>query len=99
MIKKIHIDLNTIVNRDDLFRIFASVFSFPKYFGNNWDAFFDLIYSLDSEMLGTIGTIDSITGVHFVFLNFDIFEARFPEEDMNQFCRILVDLSANKEYR
>lgn len=99
MIKKIHIDLNTIINRDDLFRIFASTFSFPDYFGNNGDAFFDLMFSLDSEMISKLGTTDSVTGVHLVFLNFDIFEARLPEEDMNQFCRILVDLSANKEYR
>lgn len=99
MIKKINIDLNTVATRDDLFRIFASTFSFPDYFGNNWDAYFDLMYSLDSEMLGTLSTTNSFTGIHLVFLNFDIFDARFPEEDMNQFCRILVDLSANKEYR
>lgn len=57
------------------------------------------MYSLDPEILVSEETMDLLTGVHLIFLNFDIFEAQFPEEDMNQFYRILVDLSANKEYR
>lgn len=99
MIKKIYIDLNAVVTRDGLFQIFASVFSFPNYFGNNWDAFFDIMYSLDSETIISENDVSSITWVHLIFQNFDIFEDKFSEEDMNQFCRILVDLSANKEYR
>ena len=100
MIQKIHIDLDTVANRDDLFRIVASIFLFPDYFGNNWDALFDMMYSLHPETLSRIsGTTDSITGVHLIFLSFDTFEAQFPEADMIQFCRILVDLSANREYR
>ena len=61
MIKKISIDLNTVITRDDLFRIFASTFSFPDYFGNNWDAFFDIMYSLDSSILKMEELNESIT--------------------------------------
>lgn len=99
MIKKIHIDLGTVTTRDDLFRIFAVTFSFPSYFGNNWDAFFDVMYSLDPDMLTGEDMVGSLTGVHLIFLNFDIFQNVFPETEMNRFCSVLVDLSANKEYR
>ncbi len=61
MIKKININLDTVYHRDDLFRIFALNFSFPDYFGNNWDAFFDLMYSLDPEILSTGESSESIT--------------------------------------
>lgn len=61
MIKKISIDLVSVTHSDDLFRIFASVFSFPDYFGNNWDAFFDVMYSLDSETMRAENESISIT--------------------------------------
>ena len=78
MIQKIHIDLDTVANRDDLFRIVASIFLFPDYFGNNWDALFDLMYSLDPETLSRIsGTTDSITGVQsYVYLKSGRYQSR-----------------------
>lgn len=82
MIKKIQLDLGTITTRNDLFQIFAIAFSFPDYFGNNWDAFFDLMYSLDPQVFLEGEKIDSITGVHLIFLNFDLFQSHFPEDDM-----------------
>ncbi len=61
MIKKINIDLACVATRDDLFRIFALEFSFPDYFGNTWDAFFDVMYSLDSETILSENETTSIT--------------------------------------
>ena len=47
MIQKIHIDLTSLVDKQSLFDIFASTFSFPAYFGKNWDALYDMMSSLD----------------------------------------------------
>lgn len=57
------------------------------------------MYSLDPDIFRSEERIESLTGLHLVLLNFDIFQDVFPEDDMNQFCRIFVDLSANKQYR
>ncbi len=47
MIKKIYIDLSKIITPHELFQEFSHIFSFPSYFGNNWDALFDMMNSLD----------------------------------------------------
>ncbi len=57
------------------------------------------MYSLDPEIFRFEERIESLTGVHLILLNFDVFQSLFPEDEMNQFRTILVDLSANKQYR
>lgn len=46
MIQNIKIDLSGITKKEELFEVFASKFLFPPYFGNNWDAFFDVMGSI-----------------------------------------------------
>jgi RNAse (barnase) inhibitor barstar len=99
MVQKIYIDLASVSTREQFFEIFASHFSFPSYFGNNWDAFFECMYSLDPSIALSQDIKQPVTGVHLIFQSFDLFERVFPEDELAIFHSILVDLSANKEYR
>ncbi len=42
----IEIDGKKISDKHDIFHLFADKLSFPDYFGNNWDAFFDCLKDL-----------------------------------------------------
>jgi len=46
MKQEINIDLSKVTKKEELFQVFATHFIFPSYFGNNWDAFFDVMSSL-----------------------------------------------------
>jgi RNAse (barnase) inhibitor barstar len=47
MIKTIVISLKDISTPQELFTLFATTFSFPAYFGHNWDALHDMMQALD----------------------------------------------------
>ncbi len=99
MIAKIHIDLSSVKNKQSLFEVFASTFSFPPYFGNNWDALYDMMSSLDPSASIFQEMSRPLTGVHILFDGFDIFESCFPEADLDRFRALLVDLSASPDFR
>ena len=99
MIQKIHIDLASIVDKQSLFEVFASNFSFPAYFGKNWDALYDMMSSLDPASAIFQDMKHPLTGVHLIFDGFDTFESRFPEADLDRFRALLVDLSASPDFR
>jgi hypothetical protein len=99
MIKKIHIDLKNIKTPKEFFQIFSDTFSFPSYFGNNWDAFFDSMQSLDPSADIFQGMRYPLTGIHLVLSSFDMFEVVFPEDQIAIFRSILVDLSLSRELR
>ena len=40
------VDSSKIKNKHDIFNLFSKKLSFPNYFGNNWDAFWDCITDL-----------------------------------------------------
>lgn len=99
MIKKIHIDLKNIGTPQEFFQIFSETFSFPPYFGNNWDALYDMMSSLDPSASIFQEMSRPLTGVHILFDGFDIFESCFPEADLDRFRTLLVDLSASPDFR
>ncbi|MBC7498598.1 barstar family protein [Candidatus Gracilibacteria bacterium] len=99
MIAKIHINLTELVDRQSLFELFVSTFSFPAYFGYNWDALSDMMSSLDpaADIFQHMGS--PLTGVHLIFEGFDVFESHFPESDLDQFRALLIDLSLGRDFR
>lgn len=99
MIAKIHIDLLSVENAQDLFEVFASTFSFPAYFGNNWDALYDMMSSLDPAAAVFHTMKRPLTGVHLIFDGFDICSENLSQSDISMFKSILVDLSVNKKLR
>jgi RNAse (barnase) inhibitor barstar len=99
MIAKIHIDLAKVSNKQSLFDIFASTFSFPAYFGNNWDALFDMMSSLDPAAEVFQHLKSPLTGVHLILESFDTLTEHLDETDCNAFRSILVDLSAGPDFR
>ncbi len=99
MIQKIHIDLSSIKNKQDLFDVFASTFSFPQYFGNNWDALYDMTSSLDPAATIFQDMKKTLTGIHIILDGFDIFESVFPETDLDRFRTLMVDLSVSRDFR
>lgn len=99
MIQKIHIDLSSVENKQSLFDVFASTFSFPSYFGNNWDALYDMMSSLDPSAEIFHNMKKPLTGVHLIFDGFDIFESVCLETDLDRFRTLLVDLSASRDFR
>lgn len=93
MVYTIEIDLSHLHTRDQLFWEFSRIFSFPSYFGNNWDAFFDCMSSLhpDDTILKNIWY--PVTVIHIILSGFSPFEAHFPSSDIDIFLWILDDLS------
>jgi RNAse (barnase) inhibitor barstar len=75
MIAKIQIQFATVVDTQSVFDIFASTFSFPLYFGNNWDALYDMMSSLDPTAAVFQHLQKPLTGVHLILDNFDILES------------------------
>ena len=99
MIAKIHIDLSRINTKNELFAVFASTFSFPVYFGKNWDALFDMMSSLDPSAEIFHSMKSPLTGVHLIFDGFDVFEESISPSDMERFRAVLVDLSVSRDFR
>ena len=99
MIQKIHIDLSSVENKQALFGVFASNFSFPTYFGNNWDALFDMMSSLDPTAEIFHNMKKPLTGIHLIFDGFDVFESVFPQTDLDRLRALLVDLSVSRDFR
>lgn len=99
MIQKIHIDLSSVENKQSLFDVFASTFSFPSYFGNNWDALYDMMSSLDPAATIFQDMKKPLTGIHLIFDGFDIFESVFHETDLDRFRALLIDLSVSRDFR
>ncbi|MBC7503538.1 barstar family protein [Candidatus Gracilibacteria bacterium] len=99
MIKKIHIDLKNIETPKEFFQLFSDTFSFPPHFGNNWDAFFDVMQSLEPSADIFHGMRYPLTGIHLILSSFDVFEGIFPDEQMIILRSILVDLSLSHELR
>jgi hypothetical protein len=95
MIKKVPIHLKEISTPDELFILLSATFSFPAYFGHNWDALFDMMQSLSPESLGG----EDPTGVHLVLQEFDHIQEVFSEDELVQLYSLLVDLSVSPEYR
>jgi ribonuclease inhibitor len=56
------VDLSGVKSRDDLHNLIAQVFSFPDYYGRNWDAF--------DECIADIGRPVSIVVTGFESLRF-----------------------------
>ena len=56
------LDLSGVKSRDDLHNLIAQVFSFPDYYGRNWDAF--------DECIADIGRPVSIMVTGFESLRF-----------------------------
>ncbi len=99
MIQKIHINLCSVKNKQSLFDIFASTFSFPPYFGNNWDALYDMMSSLDPAATIFQDMKKPLTGIHIILDGFDAFEFVFPETDLDRFRALLIDLSVSRDFR
>jgi RNAse (barnase) inhibitor barstar len=99
MIAKVHINLWAVESTQDLFDIFASTFSFPAYFGNNWDALYDMMSSLDPAAAVFHTMKRPLTGVHLILDEFDICSENLSQGDLSVFKSILVDLSVNKKLR
>ncbi len=99
MIAKIHINLSSIVDKQSLFDIFASTFSFPAYFGNNWDALSDMMSSLDPAAKIFQDLKNPLTGVHLILESFDTIDEALSEVDITTFRSLLVDLSAGRDFR
>jgi RNAse (barnase) inhibitor barstar len=93
MIKKIHIDLNQIDDKQSLFQIFAQAFSFPSHFGYNWDALYDTLNSITTETDIVQYMRYPLDGLHLIFDHFDGFRAKFPSQDFDIFTRLLIDIS------
>ena len=62
------IDLSTIKNKQELHFHLSQKLSFPSFYGNNWDAFWDLI----------TGLIELPKEINFV--GADSFKAKLPTE-------------------
>lgn len=98
MKQEIRIDLSKVTNKEQLFQIFASHFVFPPHFGNNWDAFFDVMSSLRWAKDIQRPTTKKIDGVHLMLLGFDSLRAQFSATDLDIFLSILVDISPEGDF-
>jgi RNAse (barnase) inhibitor barstar len=99
MIAKININLASVTDKQSLFDVFASTFSFPAYFGKNWDALSDMMSSLDPAAEVFQNLKNPLTGVHLMFDGFDTLDGALSPTDILVFKSLLVDLSASREYR
>jgi RNAse (barnase) inhibitor barstar len=90
MIQEISIDLAFVKTKFDLFQIFANTFLFPKYFGNNWDAFYDVL----SENISQIKD----KKIHLILGSYDIFKSQFLDSDREIFESILDDISTDSKH-
>jgi RNAse (barnase) inhibitor barstar len=99
MIKTIVISLKEISTPSELFHIFSTTFSFPAYFGHNWDALHDMMQALDVWAPVFLHCENPITGVHLVLQDFDHIQETFSEGELIELYSILVDLSVSPEYR
>lgn len=95
MIQDIRIDLLDITKQEELFEVFASKFSFPPYFWDNWDAFFDVMSSISAHDLIWIEYSDSITWIHLILIHFNSFQESFSVSEQEIFRTILDDLAEN----
>lgn len=80
--KIIHLNLTDCKYIDDLHERIRVAFDFPEWYGENWDAFWDLIRT-DCDADNVV-----ITGEHTMSKKFDRELAMMHEvlEDMVQFC-------------
>jgi RNAse (barnase) inhibitor barstar len=99
MVKNITISLKEISIPSELFHLFSHTFSFPAYFGYNWDALYDMMQALDVWAPVFLHCENPITGVHLILENFDHIQEVFTENDLIRLYSILVDLSVSPEYR
>jgi RNAse (barnase) inhibitor barstar len=92
MTEEITIDFAFVKTKKDLFQIFANTFLFPKYFGNNWDAFSDVL----SESISQIKD----KKIHLILSSYDIFKSQFLDSDREIFESILTEISNDsKQWR
>ncbi|PKA14331.1 barstar family protein [Leptospira haakeii] len=49
--KKIELNLATVQSREELHKLLAKTFSFPEFYGNNFDAFWDCINDPDLSVM------------------------------------------------
>ncbi len=99
MILQIEVDLKDVFTKQDLFDRFNQVFGFPDYFGNNWNAWYDVLHALDSDSQLIREMKPQPEGIHLILLNFDLFEEKFEEKELDSFLFFLAHLCLYKKYR
>lgn len=62
------IDFTNVKYYHDMHRVIREAFGFPTYYGNNWDAFWDLLREMTGEAM------------HVQILGIDVIEKRFVKE-------------------
>lgn len=72
------IDFSAVTDESDIHRIIAAAFSFPDYYGKNWDALWDCLTDIPEKNI----RID----VH----GYDVLEKNFPNS-ASKFARVLKD--------
>jgi RNAse (barnase) inhibitor barstar len=45
----VHLDTSRVAGREDFFEVVAKAFSFPQWFGRNWDAFADSLADVRAD--------------------------------------------------
>lgn len=82
--KLYEIDCELISNEQDLLDKFAKAFSFPDYFGQNWNAWWDCMTNLTEEhQLNTV----------VLFKGFDVLTEKLSKEEINRLLVSLRDVS------
>lgn len=99
MIISIEIDLGDLKSSHELFDKFNEKLTFPDYFWNNWNAFYDVMRALDTDSKAISAINPPPEWIHLILWNFDLFEKSFDKQDLVLFKETLVDLCKNKKYR
>lgn len=78
------IDCGHLTNEQDLIDEFAKIFSFPDYFGGNWNAWWDCMTDLSEEYQ---------TSTVVLLKEFDVLTEKLSKEEINHFLVLLRDVS------
>jgi RNAse (barnase) inhibitor barstar len=76
------IDLEDCKNRNEVFNKFAKVFKFPKWWGKNWDAFYDCLKDKDFNNLNE--------DYYMVIINYEEYK-RTQKDEFKIMAKILDD--------
>lgn len=99
MIVIIHVNLQGVATENQIYARFNEVFGFPDYFGNNSNAFEDVMRSLNTDSDYFKSIVPEPDGVHIIIENYFEFKEHVSYDLVSSLRSSLIFCSCNKKHR